>query len=316
MRRRRIGWILQTWDTNESSSNKFHVHDENTIHFHKRNKEKSNFIFIHTQSPSPSPSPPSTSHKTSTTKKSHQFTSLSSQLRRNRRSSNHRLIPRALFLRPRQRHIILQRKFRLGIPLSRFKFHHQRIFDGKYRIIFQVFGFRIENLRRDGFVAFVLHNVVDVCGAERVAVHEFEEFTGGAVVGDLGRGWVSVFIFYYYYYFIFLRMSFLFFIPFIFTVFFLQSSFASTQTERDENLLDMELVGGSKRRIYPPQWYRIFHGGCDRLAHHLVARKVLRYDFSVSRSRWKKKTKKKRGEKSSAAYHWCSLARHQSRHSE
>lgn len=120
--------------------------------------------------------------------------SLSSQLRRNRRSSNHRLIPRTLLLRPRQRHIILQRKFRLGIPLSRFKFHHQRIFDGKDRIIFQVFGFRIENLRCDGFVAFVLHNVVDVCGAERVAVHEFEEFTGGAVVGDLGRGCVSVFI--------------------------------------------------------------------------------------------------------------------------
>lgn len=30
----------------------------------------------------------------------------------------------------------------------------------------------------------------------------------------------------------------------------------------------------------------------------------------------KKKRKKKRKEKSSAAYHWCSLARHQSRHSE
>lgn len=147
------------------------------------------------------------------------ITPLSSQLRRNRRSSNHRLIPRALLLRPRQRHIILQRKFRLGIPLSRFKFHHQRIFDGKDRIIFQVFGFRIENLRCDGFVTFVLHNVVDVCGAERVAVHEFEEFTGGAVVGDLGRGCVSVFIF------IFI------FIPFIFTVS-LQSSFALTQTER------------------------------------------------------------------------------------
>lgn len=204
---------LETWDTNESSSNNFHVHDENTIHFHKRNKEKSNFIFIHTQSPSPSP--PSTSHKTSTTKKSHQFTSLSSQLRRNRRSSNHRLIPRALLLRPRQRHIILQRKFRLGIPLSRFKFHHQRILDGKYRIIFQVFGFGIENLRCNGFVTFVLHNVVDVCGAERVAVHEFEEFTGGAVVGDLGRGWVSVFIiiFYFYFYFYFSYSL----IPFIFT---------------------------------------------------------------------------------------------------
>lgn len=55
-----------------------------------------------------------------------------------------------------------------------------------------------------------------------MAVHEFEEFTGGAVVGDLGRGWVSVFIiiFYYYYHFLFLRISFLFFfIPFIFTVF-------------------------------------------------------------------------------------------------
>lgn len=188
--------------------------------FHERNKEKSNFIFIHTQSPSPSP--PSTSHKTSTTKKSHQFTSLSSQLRRNRRSSNHRLIPRALVLRPRQRHIILQRKFRLGIPLSRFKFHHQRIFDGKDRIIFQVFGFRIENLRCDGFVAFVLHNVVDVCGAERVAVHEFEKFTGGAVVGDLGRGCVSVFIiflFYLYLYF-FLRISFLFFLFLLFLLFF------------------------------------------------------------------------------------------------
>lgn len=55
----------------------------------------------------------------------------------------------------------------------------------------------------------------------------------------------------------------------------LQFSFALTQTERDENLLDMELVGGSKRHIYPLQWYRTFHGGCDRLAHHLVARKVL-----------------------------------------
>lgn len=239
------------------------------------------------------------------------------QLRRNRRSSNHRLIPRALLLRPRQRHIILQRKFRLGIPLSRFKFHHQRIFNGKDRIIFQVFGFGIENLRCDGFVAFVLHNVVDVCGAERVAVHEFEEFTGGAVVGDLGRGWVSVFIiiFITIFYFYFCESFSFSFIPFIFTVS-LQSSFALTQTERDENLLDMELVGGSKRHIYPLQWYRTFHGGCDRLAHHLVARRVLQYDFSVSRSRWKKKTKKKRKEKSSAAYHWCLLARHQSRHSE
>lgn len=177
--------------------------------------------------PNPHPHPhPHTSHKTSTTKKSHQFTSLSSQLRRNRRSSNHRLIPRALLLRPRQRHIILQRKFRLGIPLSRFKFHHQRIFDGKYRIIFQVFGFGIENLRCDGFVAFVLHNVVDVCGAEWVAVHEFEEFTRGAVVGDLGRGCVSVFIdicyysFYYYFLnlFLVLSYSFLFFLIFIFTI--------------------------------------------------------------------------------------------------
>lgn len=118
---------------------------------------------------------------------------------------------------------------------------------------------------------------MDVCGAERVAIHEFEEFTGGAVVGDLGRGCVSVFIIIFYYYFLllFLRISFLiFFIPFIFTVF-LQFPFASTQTERGENLLDMELVGGSKRRIYPLQWYRTFHGGCDRLAHHLVARRVL-----------------------------------------
>lgn len=181
--------------------------------FIKEIRKRSNFIFIHTQSPSPSP--PSTSHKTSTTKKTlTNSLSLSSQLRRNRRSSNHRLIPRALFLRPRQRHIILQRKFRLGIPLSRFKFHHQRIFDGKDRIIFQVFGFGIENLRRDGFVTFVLHNVVDVCGAERVAVHEFEEFTGGAVIGDLGRGCVSVFIIFYYfsfyYYFLNLFLIFLF----------------------------------------------------------------------------------------------------------
>lgn len=60
-------------------------------------------------------------------------------------------------------------------------------------------------MRGDGFVAFVLHNVVDVCGAERVAVHEFEEFTGGAVVGDLGRGCVSVFIVIFYcYFFIFI----------------------------------------------------------------------------------------------------------------
>lgn len=280
MRRRRIGWILQTWDTNESSSNNFHVHDENTIHFHERNKEKSNFIFIHT----PSPSPPSTSHKTSTTKKSHQFTSLSSQLRRNRRSSNHRLIPRALLLRPRQSHIILQRKFRLGIPLSRFKFHNQRIFDGKYRIIFQVFGFGIENLRCDGFVTFVLHNVVDVCGAERVAVHEFEEFTGGAVVGDLGRGCVSVFILIFYFYFLnlFLILSYFFYFSFLFFYFisflfllFLCNFLLHRHKQRDENLLDMELVGGSKRRIYPLQWYRTFHGGCDRLAHHLVVRKVL-----------------------------------------
>lgn len=151
-------------------------------------KKVISYSFIPNPHPHPHPQHPI---KTSTTKKSHQFTSLSSQLRRNRRSSNHGLIPRALLLRPRQRHIILQRKFRLGIPLSRFKFHHQRIFDGKDRIIFQVLGFRIENLRRDGFVAFVLHNVVDVCGAEGVAVHEFEEFTGGAVVGDLGRGCVS-----------------------------------------------------------------------------------------------------------------------------
>lgn len=233
MRRRRIGWILQTWDTNESSSNNFHVHDENTIHFHKRNKEKNNFIFIHTQSPSPSP--PSTSHKTSTTKKSHQFTSLSSQLRRNRRSSNHRLIPRALLLRPRQRHIILQRKFRLGIPLSRFKFHHQRIFDGKDRIIFQVFGFRIENLRCDGFVTFVLHNVVDVCGAERVAVHEFEEFTGGAVVGDLGRGCVSVFILIFYCYFLnlLLILSYFFFFLFYFYFYCFFAIFFCIDTNRE-----------------------------------------------------------------------------------
>lgn len=72
-------------------------------------------------------------------------------------------------------------------------------------------------------------------------------------------------------------MSFLFFLIsfiFIFTVS-LQFSFSLTQTERDENLLDMELVGGSKRHIYPLQWYRTFHGGCDRLAHHLVVRRVL-----------------------------------------
>lgn len=67
----------------------------------------------------------------------------------------------------------------------------------------------------------------------------------------------------------------LFFYSFFFTVFFLQFSFALTQTERDKNLLDMELVEGSKRHIYPLQWYRTFHGGCDRLAHHLVARRVL-----------------------------------------
>lgn len=84
-------------------------------------------------------------------------------------------------------------------------------------------------MRGDGFVAFVLHNVVDVCGAERVAVHEFEEFTGGAVVGDLGRGCVSVFIVIFYCYFC-ESLSY-FFIPFIFTVS-LQSSFALTQTER------------------------------------------------------------------------------------
>lgn len=161
-------------------------------------KKVISYSFIPNPHPHPHPQHPI---KHQQQNKSHQFTSLSSQLRRNRRSSNHRLIPRALLLRPRQRHIILQRKFRLGIPLARFKFHHQRIFDGKYRIIFQVFGFRIENLRCDGFVAFVLHNVVDVCGAERVAVHEFEEFTGGAVVGDLGRGCVSVFIVIFYYYF-------------------------------------------------------------------------------------------------------------------
>lgn len=233
-------------------------------------KKVISYSFIPNPHPHPHPQHPI---KHQQQKQSHQFTSLSSQLRRNRRSSNHRLIPRALLLRPRQRHIILQRKFRLGIPLSRFKFHHQRIFDGKYRIIFQVFGFRIENLRRDGFVAFVLHNVVDVCGAEWVAVHEFEEFTGGAVVGDLGRGWVSVFIFIYFYFilnlFIFFNSFF-----FLFTIS-LQFSFVLTQTERDENLLDMELVEGSKRHIYPLQWYRTFHGGCDRLAHHLVARRVL-----------------------------------------
>lgn len=128
-------------------------------------------------------------------------------------------------------------------------------------------------MRRDGFVTFVLHNVVDVCGAEGVAVHEFEEFTGGAVVGDLGRGCVSVFIIIYYYFYFCESLSY-FSIPFIFTVS-LQSSFAWTQTERDKNLLDMALVEGSKRHIYPLQWYRIFHGGCDRLAHHLVARRVL-----------------------------------------
>lgn len=61
----------------------------------------------------------------------------------------------------------------------------------------------------DGFVAFVLHNVVDVCGAERVAVHEFEEFTGGAVVGDLGRGWVSVFILFLFFFYFFFRNFFL-----------------------------------------------------------------------------------------------------------
>lgn len=182
-------------------------------------KKVISYSFIPNPHPHPHPQHPI---KTSTTKKSHQFTSLSSQLRRNRRSSNHRLIPRALLLRPRQRHIILQRKFRLGIPLSRFKFHHQRIFDGKDRIIFQVFGFRIENLRCDGFVTFVLHNVVDVCGAERVAVHEFEEFTGGAVVGDLGRGCVSVFIVIFYYYFLNLLLIlsyFFFFLLFLFLLF-------------------------------------------------------------------------------------------------
>lgn len=266
-----------------------HYHDQTTFMFTTKIpfsfiKEIRKKVISYSFIPNPHPHP---QHpiKTSTTKESHQFTSLSSQLRRNRRSSNHRLIPRALLLRPRQRHIILQRKFRLGIPLSRFKFHHQRIFDGKYGIIFQVFGFGIENLRRDGFVAFVLHNVVDVCGAERVAVHEFEEFTGGAVVGDLGRGWVSVFIFIFI---LFYFESLYFFNSFFFFLLFLCFSCASTQTERDENLLDMELVEGSKRHIYPLQWYRTFHGGCDRLAHHLVVRKVLQYDFSVSRSRWKK----------------------------
>lgn len=253
-------------------------HDQTTVKFTTKippnfikeiRKKVISYSFIPNPHPHPHPQHP-TKHQQQ--KKSHQFTSHSSQLRRNRRSSNHRLIPRALLLRPRQRHIILQRKFRLGIPLSRFKFHHQRIFDGKYRIIFQVFGFGIENLRRDGFVAFVLHNVVDVCGAEWVAVHEFEEFTGGAVVGDLGRGCVSVFIIIIYCYFC-ESLSY-FFYSFYFYCF-LQFSFALTQTERDKNLLDMELVGGSKRRIYPLQWYRTFHGGCDRLAHHLAARRVL-----------------------------------------
>lgn len=195
-------------------------------------KKVISYSFIPNPHPHPHPQHPI---KHQQQKKSHQFTSLSSQLRRNRRSSNHRLIPRALLLRPRQRHIILQRKFRLGIPLSRFKFHHQRIFDGKYRIIFQVFGFRIENLRCDGFVTFVLHNVVDVCGPEWVAVHEFEEFTGGAVIGDLGRGWVSVFIIYYYYFFIFflfLRISFLFFDSFYFYYFFAIFFCMDTNRER------------------------------------------------------------------------------------
>lgn len=279
MRRRRIGWMDFT-DLGYAASSIM----IKQLSCSRRNipstfiKEIRKKVISYSFIPNPHPHP---QHpiKTSTTKKSHQFTSLSSQLRRNRRSSNHRLIPRALLLRPRQRHIILQRKFRLGIPLSRFKFHHQRIFDGKYRIIFQVFGFGIENLRGDGFVAFVLHNVVDVCGAERVAVHEFEEFTGGAVVGDLGRGCVSVFIIYYLLLFLLflllllLRIFFFFF--FFYFYCFLQFSFALTQTERDENLLDMELVEGSKRHIYPLQWYRTFHEGCDRLAHHLVARKVL-----------------------------------------
>lgn len=85
-----------------------------------------------------------------------------------------------------------------------------------------------------------------------------------------------LFIIIYLFIYLFLNhfLIFLFILFFIFTIS-LQFSFALTQTEKDENLLDMELVGGSKRHIYPLQWYRTFHGGCDRLAHHLVVRKVL-----------------------------------------
>lgn len=270
-------------------------------------------MFIHTQSPSPSP--PSTSHKTSTTKKSHQFTSLSSQLRRNRRSSNHRLIPRALLLRPRQGHIILQRKFRLGIPLSRFKFHHQRIFDGKDRIIFQVFGFGIENLGCDGFVTFVLHNVVDVCGAERVAVHEFEEFTGGAVVGDLGRGCVSggsLFFILFFYFFESLYFVF----SFFFYCFFC-------------NLLLHKHTHREMKTYRIWRWSKAVKGiftlcsGIELSTEVVIVLRIIlllvKSYNTISLSAevdGKKKRKKKRKEKSSAAYRWCSLARHQSRHSE
>lgn len=84
-----------------------------------------------------------------------------------------------------------------------------------------------------------------------------------------------LFLFLLLFFIIIFANLFLIFLFLLFLLFLCNFYFALTQTERDENLLDMALVEGSKRHIYPLQWYRTFHGGCDRLVHHLVVRRVL-----------------------------------------
>jgi len=42
----------------------------------------------------------------------------------------------------------------LWIILAWLKFDHQRVFDGEYRIVIEILAIFVEDLRRDGFVAF------------------------------------------------------------------------------------------------------------------------------------------------------------------
>ncbi len=70
-------------------------------------------------------------------------------------ASRHQPIPRfSLGLDGRHQNVILQFPLCLGIVLPRQEFHHQRVLDGKHRVVVEILALLVEDLRGDGLVAF------------------------------------------------------------------------------------------------------------------------------------------------------------------